>query len=379
MEAYSYTAEELFDSIFSGTEDFLLLDVRNNEEFEKFKIEGPSLKEVLNIPYFEFVEFEQESLEKVPAGQKIKIVCAKEGSAKFVADILLGAGFDDVGYLVEGIGTCADMLKPVVIENSDRCEQHQFIRPGKASLSYGLVCGKELIVFDPSRTSDVYLDFAKAHDLQLTKVFETHLQADYISGNRAIKHAVNAEIYAHEGDFSMAVFEYRRIKDGDTVKCSGDDLLTVIHTPGHTPGSTSYLIDDRYLISGDAVFIKSIGRPDLGGMVDEWSGFLFETIQNVLLKMDHSIQVLPGHYMDWSEMTSDGKFMESLGAIIKNNAGIYHCGDIGEFTDFIKANMRKQPDVYAEIRKINAGLIEPSPEEQKTMDIGKNECAATAS
>jgi len=177
----------------------------------------------------------------------------------------------------------------------------------------------------------------------------------------------------------MVVFDYCRIKDGDTVKCSGDDLLKVIHTPGHTPGSTSYLIDDRYLISGDAVFIKSIGRPDLGGMVDEWSGFLFETIQNVLLKMDHSIQVLPGHYMDWSEMTSDGKFMESLGAIIKNNAGIYHCGDIGEFTDFIKANMRKQPDVYAEIRKINAGLIEPSPEEQKTMDIGKNECAATAS
>lgn len=379
MAAYSYTAEELYDGIFSGTADFLLLDVRNNEEFEKFKIEGPSLEEVLNIPYFEFVEFEQESLEKVPVGKKIKVVCAKEGSAKFVADILLGAGFDDVGYLAEGIGTWADLLKPVVIEKNDRFELYQFIRPGKASLSYGLVCGKELIVFDPSRTSNFYLDFAKARDLQLTKVFETHLQADYISGNRAIKDAVNAEICAHEDDFSMAVFEYCSIKDGDRVKCSDDDLLKVIHTPGHTPGSTSYLIDGRYLISGDAVFIKSIGRPDLGGMVDEWSGFLFATIQNVLMKMDHSIQVLPGHYMDWSEMTSDGKFMDSLGAIIKNNARIYHCGDIGEFTDFIKANMRKQPDVYAEIRKINAGLVEPSEEEQKTMDIGKNECAASAS
>ncbi len=380
MEAYPYTAEELYDSIFSGAADFLLLDVRNNEEFEKFKIEGPFLEEVLNVPYFDFVEFEQESLEKVPAGKKIKIVCAKEGSAKFVADILLGAGFDDVGYLVEGIGTWADLLKPVVIEKNDRFELYQFIRPGKASLSYGLVCGKELNVFDPSRTSDFYLDFAKAHDLRLAKVFETHLQADYISGNRAIKNAVNADIYAHEDDFSMAVFEYCRIKDGDTVKCSdGADLITVIHTPGHTPGSTSYLIDGRYLISGDAVFIKSIGRPDLGGMVDEWSGFLFETIQNVLMKMDHGIQVLPGHYMDWSEMTSDGKFMASLGAIIQNNSRIYHCRDIDDFTDFIKANMRKQPDVYAEIRKINAGLIEPSPEEQKTMDIGKNECAATAS
>ena len=378
MEAYLYTAEELYNSIFNDLEGFLLLDVRNNEEFEKFEIEGPYLKETLNIPYFEFVEFEEESVKKVPVGRKIKIVCAKEGSAKYVADILIGAGFGDVGYLAGGIGTWADLLKPVLIERNDRFDLYQFVRPGKASLSYGLVCGEELFVFDPARTSEFYLEFAKKHKLQLTKVFETHLQADYISGNRGIAAAVKAEIIAHEDDFSMAVFDYSSIKGGEDISCSNDGVLVqVIHTPGHTPGSTSYLIDKKFLISGDAVFIKSIGRPDLGGKVEEWSGLLFNTIQNVLTKMDYNIMVLPGHYMDWSEMTLEGTFIESMGTIIKGNSNIYDYEDVNEFTDFIKANMKVQPEVYAEIRKVNAGLIEPSEEDQKTMDIGKNKCAAT--
>ncbi|MCK5695449.1 MAG: MBL fold metallo-hydrolase [Desulfobacula sp.] len=378
MEAFLYTAEELYDLIFMDSADFLLLDVRNNEEFEKFNVEGPYLKETLNLPYFEFVEFEEESIKKVPKGRKIRIVCAKEGSAKYVGDILTGAGFDDVGYLAGGIGTWADLLKPVLIEKNDRFDLYQFVRPGKASLSYGLVCGKEFFVCDPARTSEFYLDFAKDHHLELTKIFETHLQADYISGNRGIANAVKADIVAHEDDFSMAVFDYTTVKDGDVISCSNDGVLVkAIHTPGHTPGSMSYLIDDKFLIAGDAVFIKSIGRPDLGGKVDEWSGFLFETIRKVILKMDDNLSVLPGHYMDWSEMTPEGQFIASLGVIIKNNSEIYNCDNLGEFTDFIKANMRKQPDVYAEIRKINAGLIEPSEDEQKTMDIGKNECAAS--
>ncbi len=379
-KAYPYTADDLYNSIYADSTSFVLLDVRNQEAFDQFKVEGPYLNTVLNIPYFDFIEFQEESLKKVPQGHKIKIVCAKEGSAKFVADILIDSGWNDVGYLAGGIGTWADLLEPVLIDINDRYDLYQFIRPGKASLSYGLVCDKALFVFDPARTCEFYLDFAKKHHLKLTRVFETHLQADYISGSRAIADVTGAEIFAHPGDFSIATFDYSSIKDND-VFLSPDGRVSVkaVHTPGHTPGSTSYLIDDRFLISGDAVFIRSIGRPDLGGRVDEWSKLLFQTIRNVLKKMDSSIQVLPGHYMDWAEMTADGKFIESLGMIFKHNRAIYDIENEVEFTEFIKANMRKQPDVYAEIRRINAGLLEPTEEEQKIMDVGKNECAATTS
>lgn len=380
MQPYTYSAEELFDDVFTEGEDFLLLDVRNNEEFSKFSVEGPFLKETLNLPYIEFIEYEEESIKKVPKGKKIKIVCAKEGSAKYVADILAGSGFEDIGYLTGGIGLWADLLKPVLIEKNEDFELYQFIRPGKASLSYGLVCGDELYVFDPARTIAFYLDFAKAHHLKLTKTFETHLQADYIAGSRKISELSGAQIIANENDFSIARFNYYNVADGEKIQCkNGKTTVQALYTPGHTPGSTSYLIDNKFLISGDAVFIKSIGRPDLGGKVDEWSGLLFDTIQNVLKKMDTAIRILPGHYMDWEELSSKGNFVESLETIVKNNKDIYDLNSENEFKEFIKANMRKQPDVYAEIRKVNAGIIEPSDDEQKIMDVGKNECAASGS
>jgi glyoxylase-like metal-dependent hydrolase (beta-lactamase superfamily II)/rhodanese-related sulfurtransferase len=378
MEAYSFTAEQLYDEIFSESDRFILLDVRNNEEFEKFSVEGPYLHEMINVPYFEFLEFEEDSIKKVPAGEKIKIVCAKEGSAKYVAEILLNSGFKDVGYLAGGIGTWADLLKPVLIEKNDRFELYQFIRPGKASLSYGLVCGRECFIFDPARLIDVYLGFAAQKNAKITTVFETHLQADYISGSRKLAAENSAGIIAHKGDFGIAVFEYLAVEDGQVIELSaGTVAVKTIHTPGHTPGSTSYLVDNRFLITGDAVFIKSIGRPDLGGQVEEWSNLEFDTLRNVLKPMNGNIRILPGHYMDWSEMAADGKFMESLAVIMKNNRRIYDITDAQVFTDFIRANMRQQPEVYARIRQVNAGLLEPDGEEQKIMDIGKNECAAS--
>lgn len=72
MEAYSYTAEDLYGAIYKDSADFLLLDVRNNEDFSKFKVEGPYLKETLNLPYFEFLEFEEESIKKGAPGRQNK-------------------------------------------------------------------------------------------------------------------------------------------------------------------------------------------------------------------------------------------------------------------------------------------------------------------
>ena len=86
MSVYAYNASDLFEAVFKPDDDFLLLDVRNKEEFSKFNVEGPYLKNTLNIPYFEFIEFEEESIAKVPKTQKLKIVCAKEGSAKYVGE-----------------------------------------------------------------------------------------------------------------------------------------------------------------------------------------------------------------------------------------------------------------------------------------------------
>mgnify|MGYP001822201865 FL=1 len=138
MELQSYKAEDLFEWVTSEGQDFTLLDVRNNEEFGRFKVEGPLLSKMINIPYMEFIEKEDESVAQVqvPKEESIRIVCAKEGSAKYVAEILVNNGWQDVRYLAEGIKSWGNMLVPKPVASESGYKLYQFIRPGKACLLY---------------------------------------------------------------------------------------------------------------------------------------------------------------------------------------------------------------------------------------------------
>ena len=380
MELQSYRPEELFEWVTEEGHDFTLLDVRNNEEFGRFKVEGPCLLKMLNIPYIEFIEKEDESVAKVkiPKDEGVRIVCAKEGSAKYVGEILANNGWKDVKFLEKGIKTWGNMLVEKLVVSEDGYQLYQFIRPGKASCSYGLIYENEMAVFDPSRNSQFYHDFAKKHGAEITMTFETHLQADYISGSKQISSKTGALIIGHNDDFKDATFDYENVSDQNIYKFSkGGPAIKALHTPGHTPGSTSYLIADKYLITGDTVFIFSIGRPDLGGKAEEWSKLLFDTLTTKLAKLNDDLLILPGHYVEWSEANAQMIFVDTLGSIKNKNAEIYSIGDENAFIQFIKHNMRKQPEVYADIRKVNAGLLDVDEEEQEIMDLGKNECAAS--
>ena len=148
----SFTASELFNS-FEGGEDFIILDVRNEEDFSRFSIEGPVDVLSLNIPYFDFIERPEESVAKVPSGPPVRVVCAKQGSSEFVRDVLMGLGRENVTYLHGGINTWGNVLIPKRVNSEDSSyELWQFNRPGKASCSYGLIYGAEMYVFDPSKT-----------------------------------------------------------------------------------------------------------------------------------------------------------------------------------------------------------------------------------
>jgi glyoxylase-like metal-dependent hydrolase (beta-lactamase superfamily II) len=327
----------------------------------------------------EFVEHEEESVAKVPAAKKVRIVCAKEGSAKYVGEILMNHGFKDVRFLEGGIKTWGNMLAPKLVASDDGYQLFQFIRPGKASCSYGLISNNEMVLFDPSRNAAFYQSFAENNGARIVKSFETHLQADYISGSKQIAAESGAHILGHENDFKGAAFKYQKIVDEQVYSFSaGGPEIKALHMPGHTPGSTSYLIDNKYLITGDTVFILSIGRPDLGGKAEEWSKLLYHTLKTKIAGLEDDLVILPGHYMDWSEANQSQIFSDTLGSIKNRNADIYNIQNEDAFIGFIKDNMRPQPEVYAEIRKVNAGLLEVDAEEQEIMDLGKNECAASA-
>ena len=104
---------------------------------------------------------------------------------------------------------------------------------------------------------------------------------------------------------------------------------------------------------------------------------LFASIQKVK-QLDRSLLVLPGHYIDWEEANADLVFVRSLGEVLEWNSAIYDLETLAAFVAFIKANMRPQPEEYATIRLVNANLREEEEDRREELDLGKNECAASA-
>lgn len=377
MALFTYEAKDLFQWLVDRT-DMVLVDVRNDKDFNRFHVESPFPFTLLNVSYYDFMEMEEDAVARVPRNRSVRIVCAKEGSARYVAEILERHGFDDVGYLAGGIKTWGNLLVPKLVAADQGYQLFQFIRPGKASCSYGLVYGKEMMLFDPSRNLDFYLDFAAAHGCMVIKTFETHLQADYIAGSRDIAQRTGAVFYANDGDFKKSKNPYSPLTDGAIHRFSfGGPTVRVLFTPGHTPGSTSFIIDERFFISGDMIFINSVGRPDLGGKAEDWAGMLYDSILMVK-QLDHRLMVLPGHYIDWEEANEELVFARSLGEVLERNRHIYEIADLAVFFAFIRENMRPQPEEYAEIRLVNANLRQEEEPRQEELDLGKNECAASA-
>jgi glyoxylase-like metal-dependent hydrolase (beta-lactamase superfamily II) len=374
---FLYTANELFDWLSAGP-DFVLLDVRNAKDFANFSVEAPAFFPYINVPYFNFIEDAEGSLALVPQGQKIRIVCAKENSAKYVADLLCEHGFTDVGYLRQGIVSWGNALVPRKVSGeNDTFELYQFIRPGKASCSYMLICKGEAMVFDPSRNIDVYKGVAQKYDSRIVNSFETHRQADYISGTPQLALEKGCTVRAGKDDFTGATFPFQPIADGEICLFSKNGPeVKAISTPGHTMGSFCYLVDNKYLLSGDTVFINTAGRPDLGGRWAEWARELYLSLMLRLRDLPDSVQVLPGHFTSWEEANDEHIFMAELGRL-RAQVIAFRLANEQKFAEFIEVNMRPQPPVYAEIRKVNLGILQVGEEEADAMDLGKNECGAS--
>ena len=142
-----------------------------------------------------------------------------------------------------------------------------------AQASYFIGCQKKgiAIVIDAKRDVDTYLEIAKQNNMKITHVTETHIHADFLSGTRELAAITGAEMYLSEegGNDWQYEFAHTGLKDGSVITV-GNLTLEVIHTPGHTPESISFLLTDKpaslepvMLFTGDFVFVGDIGRPDL--------------------------------------------------------------------------------------------------------------------
>ena len=372
--------EALRDRIDSN-ENVFVLDARMSSEYEEWHIEGETVESV-NVPYFEFLDEEipEEALEQIPADRTVTVVCAKGGASEYVAGRLVERGYD-VEHLEEGMNGWATIYDAVEVTGYEgRGTLLQYQRPSSGCLGYLLYDGDEAAVIDPLRAfADRYLEDAADLGVDLVYALDTHIHADHISGVRDLgAEGVEGVIPAAAVDRGVTYADgLTTAADGDAFTV-GDATIAVVHTPGHTTGMTSYLVDDSFLATGDGLFVESVARPDLEegdeGAPDA-ARQLYETIQERLLPLPEETLVGGAHFSDAAEPAADGTYTAPLGALVEEMDALTM--DEDEFVDLILSDMPPRPANYGEIIATNLGQESVDDEEAFTLELGPNNCAAS--
>ena len=179
----------------------------------------------------------------------------------------------------------------------------QFVVDDLAHASYFLGCEstRKAAVIDPERNATPYLEEARAGGFEITHVLETHLHADFVSGHLDLAKKTGARV--HLPRKAGALYEHVGLQEGDEVEV-GSLLLRVLETPGHTPESACYTVadvgrskDPQLVLTGDTLFVGSVGRPDLFGAdkARELAAQLYDSLHGKLLRLRDEVEVYPAH------------------------------------------------------------------------------------
>ncbi|MFB9325137.1 MBL fold metallo-hydrolase [Paenibacillus aurantiacus] len=370
----SMKAEEAADLIISGKPLFIL-DVRNAADYADWRIEGKRVESV-NIPYFELLDGVGPAIALLPQDREVLVVCAKEGSSVFVAEQLAEAGVQGVRYLEGGMKAWSEYVRPVKLGDlRGGGELFQFVRMGKGCLSYMIVSNGEAAVIDAPRMTETLLQVAEERGARIRHTLDTHLHADHISGGRQLALQTGGTYWLPPKDAREVAFDYAKLEDGTRIVVGGTTIeIQAMYSPGHTIGSTSFLVDGTYLMTGDILFAASIGRPDLAGLAEDWAGDLRETLYERYRALPEALIVLPAHYGTWRELGERGEVTARLGDLFAGNPGL-NIPDEAEFRRIVTEQLPQQPNAYEAIRHTNMGRLTPSIEEQREMESGPNRCA----
>jgi hydroxyacylglutathione hydrolase len=239
-----------------------------------------------------------------------------------------------------------------------------------AQASYFIGCQKAGVaaVIDPKRDVDTYLEVAKQNNMKITHVLETHIHADFLTGSRELRAITGADLYLSDegGPGWEYEFDHVGLKDGSSFMV-GNLKIDVLHTPGHTPESISFLLTDTpaspepvMFFTGDFVFVGDIGRPDLlekaagmTGTMDAGAHEMYKSIKKFSDLPDY-IQVWPGH----GAGSACGK---ALGAVPSTTVGyekvrnwaFRFANDEKGFVNFLLEDQPEPPKYFAMMKKLN--------------------------
>jgi hydroxyacylglutathione hydrolase len=241
-----------------------------------------------------------------------------------------------------------------------------------ASYLVGCQRTREAVVIDPGRDIQQYLDVAGKNGLTIVAAADTHIHADYVSGARELAERVGAKLYL--SDTGPAEWKYAFARDYDHMLLTDGDRfsiglveLEVVHTPGHTPESVSFVLTDRGggadqpmgIFTGDFVFVGSIGRPDL---LEEAAGITgtAEPGARDLFRSIAKFNALPDYLQVWPAHGAGSACGKGLGAIPSSTVGyekqfnpalLYT--EEQAFVDYILDEQPEAPTYFAVMKRVN--------------------------
>ena len=236
----------------------------------------------------------------------------------------------------------------------------QFLHADPVAVSYLFGCGGRAAaaVVDPLGDLAPYLSVADATGMRIRYVFDTHLHADHVSAARALAEAAGAD-YVLFAD-AAANFPFRGVLDGELLEL-GNVLITVLHTPGHTPEHISLLVTDLtrsdepwFALTGHTLMVGDLGRTELATGAEEGARALFRSVQRLKALPDH-LEILPGAYSgSVCGRSLSGKPTSTIGFERRFNTA-FRIEDEGDFVRAMLADIPPAPPQAAEIRAVNSG------------------------
>lgn len=236
----------------------------------------------------------------------------------------------------------------------------QFLHTDPVGISYLIACGGRgtAAVVDPVAEVGVYLAAAKAGNVKIDYVVDTHVHADHISTGRALAEAAGAQyVLSEQADVA---YPFKAVSDGDELPL-GNVVIKVLATPGHTPEHISLLVTDRtradepwFVVTGHTLMVGDLGRTELAVSAEEGARDLFASVQKLKALPDY-LQVMPGAYAGSVCGRSLSANPTSTIGFERRHNKAFKIDSEREFVNFMLQDIPPAPPEAAKLRAANSG------------------------
>ena len=367
-------------------DDFTLFDTRSPESFEEWRIDR-----AVNVEYSgaddELIGDFDAYREELSPDDEIVAICRTGRSAGMFGEYLEAEGFENVTNVDGGMQawSVAYDVVPIATRNDDLVIL-QLQRRAKGCLGY-LIGSKrtgEAALVDVTRATDVFRQAASDYGFEIVRVLDTHIHADHISRGRQL--AAELDVPYHLGQPAETrdpQYAFDGLEPNETVSV-GPITIKAVHTPGHTTGMTSYLVEDEALLTGDTLFVESIGRTELqfaGEDAKAGARVQYETLHHKLMTMPDDVKILPGHFSvtdcgQYVDVTPGLPMHSTVGELRQHNEILQL--DEEAFVEHMFDNLPSKPPNYETVIATNLGEYVPDDEDEvRELELGPNRCAAT--